>query len=76
MQNVVSEDKTIEAYESEITDTQLETIRENAAPLENVRVAHINSTASGGGVAEIVQSLVPLMAVVSKTRAEPSTGER
>ncbi|WP_265108866.1 glycosyltransferase [Halosolutus halophilus] len=61
MQNVVLEDKTIEAYVSDIDDQQRQKIREVAEELTNVRVAHVNSTASGGGVAEIVQSLVPLL---------------
>lgn len=36
-------------------------ITELAAPLRGARVAHINATAFGGGVAEILQTLVPLM---------------
>ena len=32
-----------------------------ALELKDVRVVHVNSTATGGGVAEILQSLVPLM---------------
>ena len=31
-----------------------------ADELKNVRIVHLNSTATGGGVAEIMQSLVPL----------------
>ncbi|MGQ9467903.1 MAG: glycosyltransferase [Anaerolineae bacterium] len=36
-------------------------IAELAAPLRGARVVHINATAFGGGVAEILQTLVPLM---------------
>ena len=32
-----------------------------AQELKNLRVLHVNSTAAGGGVAEILQSMVPLM---------------
>lgn len=40
----------------ETTDELLST----AAQLNGLRIVHINSTATGGGVAEILQSLVPL----------------
>ncbi len=40
----------------ETTDELLST----AAQLDGLRIVHINSTATGGGVAEILQSLVPL----------------
>ena len=40
----------------EITDELLAT----AAELRHLNIVHINSTATGGGVAEILQSLVPL----------------
>ena len=36
-------------------------IRALAAPLEGKRVLHVNATGFGGGVAEILYSLVPLM---------------
>ena len=32
-----------------------------AQELKGLRVLHVNSTAAGGGVAEILQSMVPLM---------------
>jgi trehalose synthase len=38
----------------------LERIAALAAPLRGLRVVHINATAQGGGVAEILRSLVPL----------------
>jgi trehalose synthase len=37
-------------------------LRQLAAPLAGSRVVHVNSTRSGGGVAEILNKLVPLMA--------------
>lgn len=36
-------------------------IRARAAALDGTRVLHVNSTAYGGGVAEILQSLIPLL---------------
>jgi len=36
-------------------------LRQLAAPLAGSRVVHVNSTRSGGGVAEILNKLVPLM---------------
>ncbi|MDX6652212.1 MAG: trehalose synthase [Solirubrobacterales bacterium] len=38
-----------------------ESIRELAAPLEGKRVLHVSATAFGGGVSEILYTLVPLM---------------
>ena len=36
-------------------------LNELAEELRHLRVVHINSTATGGGVAEILQSMTPLM---------------
>ena len=38
----------------------MEEIRELAAPLEGARIAQINSTTYGGGVCELLRSIVPL----------------
>jgi trehalose synthase len=40
---------------------QIAEIRELAEPLKGARIAHISATAFGGGVAEILYTLVPLM---------------
>jgi trehalose synthase len=40
----------------------IEEIRELAGPLEGKRVLHVSATAFGGGVSEILYTLVPLMA--------------
>ena len=42
-------------------DEQLQTVETLASSLKGLKVVHVNSTASGGGVAEILRSLVPLM---------------
>jgi trehalose synthase len=42
----------------------IEQIRELAAPLEGRKVLHVSATAFGGGVSEILYTMVPLMADV------------
>ena len=61
MEHARTETKTLAAYEPHITDRRHEEIVEAVAELDDVRVAHVNSTAGGGGVAEILHSLVPLL---------------
>ncbi|MGA2286050.1 MAG: glycosyltransferase [Dehalococcoidia bacterium] len=56
--------RTLESYRSLIGDEEIEEIRELAEPLRGARVLHVNSTPFGGGVAEILNSFVPLMADV------------
>ncbi|MGA9771433.1 MAG: glycosyltransferase [Blastocatellia bacterium] len=48
-------------YESIVGSDVVEEIIEAAKPLAGARALHINATAYGGGVAEILQTLVPLM---------------
>lgn len=40
---------------------QLDKVRDLASGLKGLRIVHVNSTADGSGVAEILRSLVPLM---------------
>lgn len=54
----------LDAYREIIGDDAVEAILRAAAPLRGLRVLHINATAFGGGVAEILGTLVPLMADV------------
>ena len=49
------------AYDDHAEPTLLGHIRSLAASLHALRVVHINATADGGGVAEILRSLVPLL---------------
>lgn len=53
--------KSLEAYRPIIGDERVEQIRALAEPLKGARVLHINATAFGGGVAEILSTIVPLM---------------
>lgn len=50
----------LEAHRPVIGD-EVEELRALAAPLRGARVLHLNSTAFGGGVAEILHTLVPLL---------------
>jgi trehalose synthase len=53
--------KTLEDYQALIGDERLAEIRDLARPLAGARVLHVNATPFGGGVAEILHTLVPLM---------------
>ncbi|MBE0480058.1 MAG: glycosyltransferase [Dehalococcoidia bacterium] len=51
----------LENYASIIGDSKINEIYAKARRLQGTRILHINSTNQGGGVAEILRSLVPLM---------------
>jgi len=53
--------KSIDDYRNIVGASTVERIREKSENLRGQRVTHINSTAFGGGVAEILHNLVPLM---------------
>ena len=53
--------RSIAAYERLIPDAMCREIASLAALLRGRRVVHINATPAGGGVAEILHSLVPLL---------------
>ncbi len=53
--------KALDDYRPVIGDERVEEIRQLAAPLAGSRVLHVNATSFGGGVAEILMTLVPLM---------------
>ncbi|MGH2450696.1 MAG: glycosyltransferase [Candidatus Limnocylindria bacterium] len=48
-------------YAEHAGEAAIEELRELAAPLRGARVVHVNATSFGGGVAEILHNLVPLM---------------
>ncbi len=60
MKIVELEHASLEAYGSYIGDGSVERLSSLAARLKGARIAHVNATANGGGVAEILQSTVPL----------------
>ncbi|QGG48529.1 glycosyltransferase [Heliorestis convoluta] len=53
--------RTLASYQNLVSPEQLVNIEKLAKPLQNKTIQHINSTFVGGGVAEILQSLIPLM---------------
>ncbi len=53
--------KTLEDYRKIIGDDLVSELYRKARPLNGVRFLHINSTYYGGGVAEILNSLIPLL---------------
>jgi len=59
--SVPTSPKSIEAYRPIIGDERVEEILGLARQLRGARVLHVNATAFGGGVAEILATLVPLM---------------
>jgi len=61
MQKASTEYRSLAEYQSYTADRQYRAIRQTADGLMDLRVAHINSTASGGGVAEMLRTLVPLL---------------
>src|SRR5215216_345533 len=61
LQKVEVQNKSLSDYESIVGSDVIEQIREAAKLLKGARIVHINATAYGGGVAEILQTIVPLM---------------
>ncbi len=53
--------KDLEQYESVAGAQALERIRKLAEPLRGARILHLNATAYGGGVAELLSTHVPLL---------------
>ena len=61
MQNVVLSQKTLADYAPIAGESVIEEIERLANPLKGARVLHVSSTAFGGGVAEMLHTLIPLM---------------
>jgi trehalose synthase len=61
MQNVVLSTKSLADYAPVVGDEVVAELHRLAKPLRGARVVHISSTAYGGGVAEMLHTLVPLM---------------
>jgi trehalose synthase len=61
MQNVVLASKSLADYAPVVGDDVIAEIEQLARPLQGARVIHISSTAYGGGVAEMLHTLIPLM---------------
>jgi trehalose synthase len=50
----------LEAYAAIIGEENIDHLRQLAAPLKGMKILHVNSTKVGGGVAEMLITLVPL----------------
>jgi len=61
MQNVVLSEKSLADYAPVVGDEVIAELERLARPLQGARVLHISSTAYGGGVAEMLHTLIPLM---------------
>ncbi|MFQ5986178.1 MAG: glycosyltransferase [Thermoplasmata archaeon] len=61
MRTVQIQPKSLDDYRELAGERVVESLRSSAKHLEGKRVLHVNSTSFGGGVAEILYSLVPLM---------------
>ena len=51
----------IDRYTPVVGEDQIRRLRELAEPLKGRRIAHINATSYGGGVAELLRATVPLL---------------
>jgi trehalose synthase len=60
MERPSTPDRTLSAYADLLGEERLDDLRERGERVADLRVCHLNSTASGGGVAELLRSLVPL----------------
>ena len=61
LEQVALEPKQLDDYRAIVGEEVIAEIRRLAEPLRGARVVHINATAYGGGVAEILRTLAPLM---------------
>lgn len=55
------QDTILDQYAKVAGDDVVDRLRQLAAPLRGMKVVHVNSTREGGGVAEILDRLIPLM---------------
>lgn len=60
MQQSATGDRSLEEYVSIVGPDQIARLRRLAADFEGTTVLHVNSTAKGGGVVELLRSLVPV----------------
>ncbi|NOY06444.1 MAG: glycosyltransferase [Chlorobi bacterium] len=66
---------TLDAYEPIVGRDVIDQLFQIAAPLKGMKIVHVNSTRVGGGVAEILNKMIPLMnALGLKAQWEIITG--
>ena len=61
MRHVPLAQKSLAGYAHVVGDDVIDEIETLARPLRGARVLHVSATAQGGGVAEMLQTLIPLM---------------
>ncbi|MBN1628668.1 MAG: glycosyltransferase [Thermoleophilia bacterium] len=64
MNHALPDDGLLERYAEHAGEDAVEQLRQLAEPLRGMRLVHVNSTRKGGGVAEILETMVPLMRAV------------
>ena len=61
LQEVALGQRSLADYTHIVGKDTIEEIRALAEPLQGKRILHVNATAFGGGVSEILYTMVPLM---------------
>jgi trehalose synthase len=61
LQSVPVEQRALDAYRGIAPDELLDSLQQRARALRGARLLHVNATAHGGGVAELLRGIVPLM---------------
>lgn len=61
LQSVDIGERRLDSYADIVGAEMLQQVREVADPLQGARVLHLNATPYGGGVSELLRSIVPLM---------------
>jgi trehalose synthase len=61
LQQVEVGERSLAAYRGIAPDELLDRLVAQAAPLHGVRILHVNATPYGGGVSELLRSIVPLL---------------
>lgn len=61
LQHIEVGERALDAYRGVAPDELLDGLLAQAAPLRGARVLHVNATAYGGGVSELLRSIVPLL---------------
>ncbi len=51
----------LDRYEEVVGHREIERLRQLASGLEGKKIVHVNSTRTGGGVAEILGWMIPMM---------------
>lgn len=61
LQTVDVGERSLDSYRGVASEATLDELRRRAADLRGARVLHVNATAYGGGVSELLRSVVPLL---------------